>query len=164
MSGTLHAADDRQMLRFERQLAHPAEKVWKALTEPGQLGRWFPANMTIDLRPGGAVSFDFGDTEIEVPEGIELPEEIGPMEGRVMELDPPHLLAYTWGNELLRWELHPDERGCLLVFTHTFDDPTGAARNAAGWHVCLDRLASLLGETARLSALHKDYAKAFAAS
>lgn len=164
MSGTLHTADGRAMLRFERQLAHPAEKVWKALTEPGQIGRWFPANVTIDLKIGGVVTFDFGETEVEVPEGIELPEEIGPMEGKVMELDPPRLLAYTWGNELLRWELRPDDSGCRLVFTHTFDDRSGAARNAAGWHVCLDRLGALLGETARLSTLHKDYARAFTAS
>lgn len=164
MSGTLHTIDGRAALRFERQLAHPAEKVWKALTEPSQLGRWFPARVTVDLREGGAIAFAFGEGEIEVPEGIELPEAPGPQEGVVRAYDPPRVFAFTWGGELLHWELQPDSGGCLLIFTHTFDDRRGAARNAAGWHVCLDHLATMLGETARLSALHADYARAFAAS
>ncbi len=57
--GTLIQAGDRWQLRFERRLAHPREKVWRALTEPELVRRWWHAGrgeMTaceIDLRVGG---------------------------------------------------------------------------------------------------------------
>jgi uncharacterized protein YndB with AHSA1/START domain len=33
-----------QDLTFETELDHPPETVWRALTEPGLLGAWLPAN------------------------------------------------------------------------------------------------------------------------
>jgi len=50
----------------------------------------------------------------------------------------------TWGDDVLRWELRPDKQGCLLIFIHTFEDRSAAARFAAGWHSCLDVLKSRL--------------------
>lgn len=41
--GTLETIDGRLALRFERTLAHPIERVWRALSEPDELGAWFPA-------------------------------------------------------------------------------------------------------------------------
>jgi hypothetical protein len=32
----------------------------------------------------------------------------------------------------------------VLVLTHTFDDRFKAARDAAGWHVCVDGLSATL--------------------
>ena len=40
----------------------------------------------------------------------------------------------------VRIDLDAVAEGCLLRFTCIFDDPGRAARDAAGWHVCLDRL------------------------
>jgi hypothetical protein len=54
------------------------------------------------------------------------------------------VLEYIWGEASLRWMLHALGDGCRLVFTHTFDDPATAARDAAGWESCLDRLQALL--------------------
>src|SRR5207247_8852194 len=68
-------------------------------------------------------------------------------EGEVTEYDPPRVLAYTWGDDHLRWELEPHDDGCLLVLTHTFDDRLKAARDAAGWHLCLEALSSSLEGT-----------------
>jgi uncharacterized protein YndB with AHSA1/START domain len=73
-------------------------------------------------------------------------------DGEVTEYDPPHVLAYTWGEDLLRFELQRcGEGGCRLVLLHTFDDRFKAARYAAGSHLCLDSLAASLDgtETAR---------------
>ena len=58
--------------------------------------------------------------------------------------EPPHLLAYSWGEDHLRWELEPRDGGTRLVLTHTFDDRLKAARDAAGWDLCLDALATSL--------------------
>jgi uncharacterized protein YndB with AHSA1/START domain len=134
---------------MERRLAHPPSKVWRALTEPTELSQWFPATATkIDLRAGGSIRLDDGD---------EMP---------ITEVDPPQLLQFSWQGEILRWELRPVDHGCLLVFTHTFDDRAGAASFASGWQLCIDAMEQLLdGEPVvheRPSAeLHDAYAAAF---
>jgi len=40
----------------------------------------------------------------------------------------------------LRFDLQPDGEGTVLVFVNTFADLGKAARDAAGWHACLDLL------------------------
>jgi uncharacterized protein YndB with AHSA1/START domain len=119
MTESLQAKDGRSVLRMERRLKHPPEKVWKAMTEPERLADWFPGKIVPELRQGGKVEFDFGG------------------DGVVTDLDPPRLIAYTWGTDHLRWELHPDGEGTRLVLLHTFDDRAGAASFGAGWHTCI---------------------------
>ena len=38
-------SDGRWRLRFTRALAHPPEKVWRAITEPEHLAQWFPTTI-----------------------------------------------------------------------------------------------------------------------
>jgi len=42
-TGTLQTIDGRPALRFERRLPHPVERVWRAVSEPAELARWFVA-------------------------------------------------------------------------------------------------------------------------
>jgi uncharacterized protein YndB with AHSA1/START domain len=128
MQGSYATIDGRPALRFERRLGHPVEKVWRAVTDPAELGHWFPAEVEVDLRVGGTIAFVF-------PGG-----EGPPGSGEVTELDPPRLFAFTWDGDALRFELSPDGAGCRLRFTHVFEQADTAARDAAGWHVCLDVL------------------------
>ena len=52
--GTVHEHAEGYQLRFERQLCHPVEKVWAALTDPAQLAQWLaPGEMELTL--GGRV-------------------------------------------------------------------------------------------------------------
>jgi uncharacterized protein YndB with AHSA1/START domain len=132
MDATLTTEDGRYVLRFARRLPHAPEKVWRAVTDPAQLSRWFPADMEMELRRGAPIRFTFRQNEGPPGEGV------------ILELDPPRLFAFSWGHELLRFELTPDGAGCVLVLTDTFDDPAKAARDAAGWDVCLDGLEALL--------------------
>ena len=127
---TLIDADGRPTLRFERVLAYSVEQVWRALTEADELSAWHPTPYVLRGR------------EIEFTgEGPSMPDV------EVAELDPPRLLAHAWREDLLRWELSEHDEGCLLVLTHSFDDRNKAARDAAGWHLCLDALErSLAGE------------------
>jgi uncharacterized protein YndB with AHSA1/START domain len=76
---------------------------------------------------------------------VRFSSEGGSFEGEVVEVDPPRALAFTWGADLLRFELSPEAGGSLLVLVHTFDDRAKSARDAAGWHVSLDALARSLG-------------------
>ena len=40
--GTLETRDDgRAVIHFERHLAHPMDRVWNALTTPGDMIRWW---------------------------------------------------------------------------------------------------------------------------
>jgi uncharacterized protein YndB with AHSA1/START domain len=138
----LQDEEGRSVLRFERLLRHPPERVWRALTEPGELSAWHPTPFEVEpAADGGVVRY--------LPEG-DVPDM---PDGALSEYDPPRVLAYAWGDDHLRWELRPHDDGCLLVLTHTFDDRFKAARDAAGWHLCLDALSSSLdGEAARLYA------------
>ena len=120
-NGSLETIDGRPALRFERRLDHSVERVWRAITEPSELARWFvvPVEWT--------------------PEAGERFESMGEM-GEITQLEPPRLFEYTWRGELLRFELRPERDGCVLVFTHVFNDRSLGAQQAAGWHIYLDRL------------------------
>ncbi|MFI1964773.1 SRPBCC family protein [Streptomyces pathocidini] len=141
-STTMTTADGRPVLRIERHLAHPREKVWRAVTEPEHLSQWYPLPVVeVELRVGGKIRFDDGA-------GFT-------MDALVTELDPPRLFAFSerapdeMGREsedLVRIELRPEGTGTVLTFTHVFDDRYGAASYASGWNVCLDALEAVVDE------------------
>jgi uncharacterized protein YndB with AHSA1/START domain len=154
--GILERGEDTVTVRFTRQLAHPRERVWRALTEPEHREAWFPTTIDGRLEPGAPLSFSFAK--------LELPR----MSGRMLACEPPKLLEFIWGDETLRFELTAHEAGTLLSFTATFAEAGKAARDAAGWHVCLDRLAAETGgpaapwsEDERWRAVHPHYVAAF---
>ena len=140
MYGAYDTIENRPALRFERRLSHPVDVVWRAITESEELEHWFPSHVEVDeLHPGAEMTFRFE----------EMPLEGMPMTipGRVTEFDPPRLFAFLWGDDYLRFELEPaagSEDACLLRLTVLLDQREKAARDGAGWHVCLDRLAGLL--------------------
>ena len=135
MDGTLHNEDGRFSLRFERRLAHPPEKVWTALTDPAELTHWFPVDVQAELRPGGKMRFTFRQ------------DEAPPFDGEVLVYDPPRVFAYRWGPDVLRWELRADGGGTVLTLTDTLEERGKAARDGAGWQVCLEALDARLDGT-----------------
>ncbi|MCF3141982.1 SRPBCC family protein [Streptomyces platensis] len=153
-SDTLTTGDGRSALRMERRLAHPPAKVWSAITDPAHIGQWFPSEVTVELRPGGAMTFTMaGVSDIA-------------MTGTVTDAEEPRLFAFTWGEDHLRWEISPDGDGSLLVLVHTFGDRFGGASFASGWHLCLTALAQLLdGESPHVERdtgeLHEAYLEQF---
>jgi uncharacterized protein YndB with AHSA1/START domain len=129
MYGDLTQVHDRYQLRFSRRLAHPPEKVWRALTEAEHLAAWFPTRIDGERATGATLRFAFANNE-------------GPtLDGEMLIYQPPTLLEFRWGDDTLRFELEPDNAGTLLTFIDTFSELGRAARDAAGWHVCLDLLA-----------------------
>jgi len=119
--GTMETIDGRPALRFERTLAHSVERVWRAISEPAELERWFPA--AADWTPATGETFEaYGGS------------------GEVTEVDAPHRLSWTFGGDRYGFELTPQEGGCRLIFTHVFDDRSLAAQTAAGWETYLSRL------------------------
>ncbi|SCF44587.1 SRPBCC family protein [Micromonospora mirobrigensis] len=126
-------ADDRWDLVLTRDLRHPPEKVWSALTEPGQLAQWAPFLASRDLGSPGEATLGTvdGDRTVDAP-------------ATVRRADRPSLLEYTWGDSLLRWELAPAGTGTRLTLRQRIDRPEQAAMVAAGWHLCLDVAGHLL--------------------
>jgi uncharacterized protein YndB with AHSA1/START domain len=128
MDGQLERRDSRWQLTFTRRLPHPPEKVWRALTEPEHLAAWFPAEIQGERAAGATLRFVHRDGA-----GPEI-------QGEMLRYDPPSLLEIEWGGDTLRFELQPEGSGTLLTFVNTFDQQGKAARDAAGWHACLDLL------------------------
>jgi uncharacterized protein YndB with AHSA1/START domain len=150
--GTLETIDGRPALRFDRTFAHSVERVWRAVSDPAELERWFPA--AADWTPATGETFEaYGAT------------------GEVTEVHAPHRLAWTFGGERYSFELSGDESGCRLVFTHVFDDRARAAQTAAGWEAYLSRLGPHLagGHVTEAQAhessqaVHERYAERFGA-
>lgn len=135
--GTMVKLGGKDAVRYERVYPHASERVWRALIEPDSLEAWFPttieglAQAATDKRTHAELAFKF--------EGDDGPE----LRGQLRACEPPRLLEYTWGDDTLRFELSaagPNGKHTKLVFTTTFGERSQAARDATGWHMCLDNL------------------------
>jgi uncharacterized protein YndB with AHSA1/START domain len=129
---TLLTEGARPAVRLERLLPDPPAVVWRALTEREQLRSWFPCDVIVSggtWERGAAIEFPFPPDVIDMT-----------LTGEVLEVNEPTVLAFTWGEETLRFELSPADNGTRLVLIDELP-ASAAARNAAGWDVCLDRLA-----------------------
>jgi uncharacterized protein YndB with AHSA1/START domain len=125
-------------LRFTRELEHPMLAVWEALTDPGLLGRWSP--FTADRALG---------TEGEVMLTMlgESPEENQALPSVVTRADAPRRLEFTWGPDLLMWDLEGMPEGTRLTLRHTIADHQMLSAVTAGWHLCLAAAEHLLNGT-----------------
>ena len=131
---------DRPALRFERHLAHPPEKVWRALTESEHLQHWLPTDIVGDRRAGATIELPFWPAHVEK---YHLDEQ--PLPGRITAWDPPAVFEWEWDTDLVRFELTPEADGTMLVLTTWLSDKSGQpSQTAAGYHVCLDNLVELL--------------------
>ena len=152
--GDLVKDGDRWQLRFRRELRHPVAKVWRALTEPEELRMWFPDTVHVDAwKVGARMTFKDANARIQ------------PFDGEVLAYDPPRLLEFRWGTDVIRFEVTPRSQGSVLTLVDTIDELGKASRDAAGWHVCLDALERALdgkrGPASDWAATRDEYAKKF---
>ena len=100
---------DELALHMTRVLPAPRAVVWKALTDPGELAKWWgphgfntPA-VDFDARVGGSYRI-----AMQPPEG-----HLFHLTGEFREVEPPVLLAYTFN-----WEPpDPDDRETLVTLS-----------------------------------------------
>ena len=116
------APDGRSVLRYRRRLAHPPEKVWRALTEDGHLAAWFPTTIEGVREAGAPLHFSFRHGEAEA------------FDGEMLVFEPPSLLELRWADDVLRFVLEPAGAGSVLhLDRHGFLKACGkAARDGAG--------------------------------
>lgn len=111
-----------------RELRHPPELVWQALTDPAHLAEWAPFDADRNLGAVGPVKLS--------TVGAPTPQI---SETKVKRADAPRLLEYNWGGNDLRWQLEPLGSGTRLTLWHNIDRGF-IAWGAAGWHICFDVL------------------------
>ncbi len=125
------------------ELDVPVEQVWRAITDPAELARWFGDEAEVDLRPGGDAAMKW--------------ENHGRYAMRIEEVDPPRRLVWSWVHEpdvafkeapatRVRWTLTPrDDGGTTLHLLETgFRTDLHLGQNDEGWDAELGELAELL--------------------
>ena len=134
--GTYIEHDGRPAVRFRRCYTHSVERVWAAVSTPAELLHWFPSSVELDPKKGGTIRFA-DDPHLE------------PTTGTVLVYEPPRRLAFTWGGDELHLTLDPlPEGGTELTMINVLEARNTAARNAAGWHACLEALARHMADAA----------------
>ena len=119
---------EKWALVMVRDLKHPPEKVWRALTDPVHLREWAPFDADRDLGAVGPAKLStVGTPQTHVSETS------------VTRAEEPRLLEYRWGEQDLRWELEPRGDGTRLCLWHCIDRAY-ISMGAAGWHICFDVL------------------------
>ena len=143
--GTIELREGRRIIRFERRLAHPIDRVWAAITDPGEVEAWL-ARASIDLRQGGEVVLAWLNTDDEGNHAV--------YRAAVTELDPPHVFELTGDiHGRVRWELQPDgDAATVLRFVNETPAPDDelAGRTRSGWHFHLDALEQRLDDGTRV--------------
>lgn len=119
---------DKWTLVLVRELRHPPNLVWQALTDPAELAEWAPFDADRSLASAGPVKL----TTVGAP----TPQV---SETTVKRALAPKLLEFSWGGGDLRWELEPLGNGTRLQLWHNIDRRY-ISWGAAGWHVCFDVL------------------------
>ena len=86
----------------EREIPHPPEKIWRALTQPHLIEEWLMKN---DFKP-------------VVGQNFKLRADWGAVDCQVRNVEPNKTLSYTWGafglESVVTWTLTPAGTGTHL--------------------------------------------------
>ncbi len=129
-------------LRFVRDYPHPIDRVWRAITESDQLRAWFPCDLVGERAEGAEISCAFWPAHVTK---YSIADPVLP--GQIQVWQPPRVFQWTWGGDVLRFELDSLAAGqtTLTLTTWLVQTSAAAASNtAAGYHVCLTALDALL--------------------
>lgn len=121
-------------LEFEAIYPHSPDEVWRAITDPEALSRWF---LPTDFRPLIGLRFRF-----------EAPER--PIDCRVLKIEEGRQVVFSWRDRddedpsFVTWTLEPVDGGTRLTIEHQLPEepvvtilPVEASMN---WRAFLRRL------------------------
>ncbi len=128
-------------LVIERELPHPQEKIWRALTEGALIEAWLMKN---DFKPAVGHRFSFRSTPVPNWDGV--------INSEVLEVKPTSRLAYTWASmgleSVVTWTLTPTDGGTHVRMEHSgFPSEESASYKGAkyGWQSFIGKLESVVG-------------------
>jgi uncharacterized protein YndB with AHSA1/START domain len=120
----------------ERELPHPPEKIWRALTQPHLIEEWLMKN---DFKPVVGHRFN-------------LRGDWGSVDCRVLAVEPNKTLSYTWAayglESVVTWTLIPTSTGTRLRMEQSGfrSDQQQAYQGAKhGWQQFFANLEQVLG-------------------
>jgi uncharacterized protein YndB with AHSA1/START domain len=123
----------------EREVPHPPEKIWRALTQPHLIAEWLMKN-------------DFSPV---VDHRFSLKADWGAVDCRVLAVEPNRALSYTWDayglKSVVTWTLTPTGLGTRLRMEQSgfpADQPQFYQGAQAGWPQFFARLEQLLAGVA----------------
>jgi len=117
-----------RVVEHEMEYPHPAEKVWRALTEAEHIAQWFPSQWgqtTVDFKAEVGAVFRL---EAEKKRGWR-----GHVTGEILEVDAPRRLVFTWigspqedaSPTRVEWTLEPTATGTRVRFVYTMTGFSG---------------------------------------
>ena len=142
----------RDAVRIERLLPGPIGRVWDYFVDADKRRLWIGGG-AIEPFVGGRVEISvdnasLSDADDPPPQKYAGDHGKGRIEGRVVECEPPHLLAWRWSHgddEASHVRVELEERGShvLLALTHErLPSRDWLLSVSAGWHTHLDILAA----------------------
>jgi uncharacterized protein YndB with AHSA1/START domain len=134
-----HATETLSVI-VEREIPHPPEKLWRALTQPHLIEEWLMKN---DFKPEVGHSFTLRATP--------QPNWSGVIDCEVLAVEPNRALSYTWGSMGLKTvvtlTLTPTDTGTHLRMEQSGfapDRPQNYQGAKFGWQKFLANLEQLL--------------------
>jgi uncharacterized protein YndB with AHSA1/START domain len=128
-------------LVIEREMSHPPEKIWRALTEGPLIEEWL---MTNDFQPVVGHRFSFRATPVKNWNGV--------IECEVLVVEPHARLVYSWGalglESAVTWTLTPTESGTHVRMEQSgFPSQEGANYKGAkyGWNKFIGNMERVVG-------------------
>ncbi len=125
-------------LQRQVRINAPPGAVYKYLTDPALITKWFGRKAVFEARPGGACRIEMNDRDA--------------VSGKVVELKSPEKVVYTFGWEAkdnpirpgsstVEITLKPEGASTLVTLVHTGLPADAVEDHAKGWQLYLDRLA-----------------------
>jgi uncharacterized protein YndB with AHSA1/START domain len=127
-------------------LPQPVDRVWAALTDPAEFGRWFSQEADWELRAGAPMTMRW--------------DEHGTSLGIIEAVEPKSRFAYRWGSKdrplepgqstLVEWTLEPSPDGGTTLrvvesgFATLYNGPEQIKGNTQGWQQQFDNIARYL--------------------
>lgn len=133
-------------LKFERLLPGPIERVWKYITDSELRGKWL-ASGDMELKKSGELHFfffhdQFTDEPDTVPEKYKDMAQGHHSKGKVLEIEAPRMLKFTWDNEgeVTITLTEEGDKVKLLLIHEKLEGQQTIIGGSAGWHTHLDIL------------------------